>query len=77
MDERDERDAQILAAAAQVLQDVVAMRRQMDQVEHNAIALVRAAGLSWDDIGDELGVSRQAVRQRFNKIRQRQSPRAD
>jgi hypothetical protein len=43
------------------LRAVVALRRLADQVEATHVAAARRAGWSWEQIGDALGVSRQAV----------------
>ena len=43
------------------LRAVVALRRLADQVEAAHVLAARGAGWSWEQIGDALGVSRQAV----------------
>lgn len=43
------------------LRAVVVLRRLADQIEAAQVAKARAAGWSWQEIGDALGVSRQAV----------------
>jgi hypothetical protein len=43
------------------LRAVVALRRLADQVEATHVAAARRGGWSWEQIGDALGVSRQAV----------------
>jgi hypothetical protein len=43
------------------LRAVVALRRLADQVEATQVAAARHDGWSWEQIGDALGVSRQAV----------------
>lgn len=52
-----------------VLADIAELRARLDQLEHDSITLVREAGATWEDIGDELGISRQAARERFTKPR--------
>ncbi|HYU85461.1 MAG TPA: Clp protease N-terminal domain-containing protein [Kribbellaceae bacterium] len=51
------------------LERAVALRetlaRQADQVMDHFVGQARAAGLSWTSIGDRMGVSKQAARQRF------------
>ena len=49
------------------LRAVVALRRLADQVEDDAVATARAAGWSWDQIGDALGISRQAAHKKHGK----------
>jgi hypothetical protein len=51
------------------LRAVTALRRLADQVEARSVALARADGWSWDQIGDALGVSRQSVHARFGRRR--------
>jgi hypothetical protein len=43
------------------LRAVVALRRLAEQVEAAQVAAARRRGWSWDQIGDALGVSRQAA----------------
>ena len=43
------------------LRAVVALRRLAEQVESAQVARARLQGWSWEQIGDALGVSRQAV----------------
>jgi hypothetical protein len=43
------------------LRAVVALRRLADQVEQRQVTAARRAGWSWEQIGDALGVSRQAA----------------
>ncbi len=47
------------------------LRRRADLVEYQAVQLVREAGATWEDIGEALGISRQAARERFGTPRQR------
>jgi hypothetical protein len=49
------------------LRAVVALRRLADQVEAEQVAAARAAGWSWDQIGDALGVSRQAAHKKHGR----------
>ena len=58
-----------------VLKDLAELRRQQDRLEHSVITLLRAAGATWEQIGDELGISRQAARERYAKLQKRQAPR--
>ena len=43
------------------LRAVVALRRLADQMEAQHVFRARLAGWSWQDIGDALGVTRQAA----------------
>ncbi len=49
------------------LRAVGALRRLAEQVEAAAVARARQQGWSWEQIGDALGVSRQAVHARYGK----------
>lgn len=54
-----------------LLETIVSARRELDRMEFEAVQVVREAGATWEDIGDALGISRQAARQRFGEVRQR------
>ena len=47
------------------LRAVVALRRLADQVESAQVSSARRHGWSWEQIGDALGVSRQAVHKKY------------
>ncbi len=49
------------------LRAVVALRRLAEQVESVQVARARTQGWSWDQIGDALGVSRQAVHKKHGR----------
>jgi hypothetical protein len=49
------------------LRAVVALRRLADQVEATHVAAARRGGWSWEQIGDALGVSRQAVHKKHGR----------
>lgn len=55
-----------------VLAELASLRRGLDALEHEVVSMVRIGGATWEQIGDELGISRQAARQRFSKLRRRQ-----
>lgn len=47
------------------LADMIALREALDAAIDDAVDGLRAAGFSWTEIAAELGVSRQAARQRW------------
>lgn len=49
------------------LRAVVVLRRLADQLEAGHVAGARQAGWSWQEIGDALGVSRQAVHKKYER----------
>ncbi|MGZ4592187.1 MAG: helix-turn-helix domain-containing protein [Actinomycetes bacterium] len=49
------------------LRAVTALHRLAEQVETRQVAAARARGWSWEQIGDALGVSRQAVHQKHGR----------
>ena len=49
------------------LRGVVVLRRLADQLEAGHVADARQAGWSWQEIGDALGVSRQAVHKKYGR----------
>lgn len=49
------------------LAQLVELRAELDQIIGGAIAGVRAAGYSWADVGEVLGVTRQAAQQRWGQ----------
>jgi hypothetical protein len=46
---------------------VLALRRLAERVEARQVALARAQGWSWQQIGDALGVTRQSVHTKYGK----------
>ncbi|MEX1094340.1 MAG: helix-turn-helix domain-containing protein [Acidimicrobiia bacterium] len=52
---------------AQGLQAVVALRLLADGLEDTYVDSARAAGWTWQEIGDALGVSRQAVHKKHGR----------
>lgn len=52
----------------EVLRHSVERRRALDRDQAAAVAAALARGYSWRLIGDALGVSRQAARQRFLRV---------
>ena len=49
------------------LRAVAALRRLADQVEVEQVAAARLQGWSWQEIGDALGISRQAVHKKYKR----------
>lgn len=49
----------------QALQAIATLRQATDSLEHQAIEAALAAGHSWQDIADALGVTRQAVHRKY------------
>jgi hypothetical protein len=49
------------------LRAVSALRRLAEQVEAAQVAAARRKGWSWEQIGDALGVSRQAVHKKYGR----------
>lgn len=47
------------------LSDLDALGRAWDEAMHTAIAGLRTEGFSWAEIGDRLGITRQAAHQRW------------
>jgi transposase-like protein len=47
------------------LEAAACIRRYLDEVERRAVETARSRGATWEDIAEALGVSRQAVYQRF------------
>jgi hypothetical protein len=45
----------------------LALHRLAERVEANHVALARARGWSWQQIGDALGVTRQSVHAKYSK----------
>lgn len=56
---------------AMILDDLDRIRSLLDSVEHEVVSLMRDKGETWESIGETIGISRQAARQRFGKLRRR------
>ena len=52
---------------AQCLQGVVLLRRMADRMERAHVDAARSEGWTWQQIGDALGVSRQAVHKKYGR----------
>jgi len=51
----------------EALRAVVALRQLADRVEAQAVAIARLQGWSWSQLGDALGVSKQAVHKKYGR----------
>ena len=49
------------------LRAVMALRRLADRLEEESVRAARRKGWSWDQIGDALGMSRQAAHKKYRK----------
>ena len=49
------------------LRAVVALRRLTDRLEAAQVTAARRGGWTWQQIGDALGISRQAVHKRYRR----------
>lgn len=56
-----------------LLQELAEMRDTVRRLEFYIVRLMRETGLTWEGIGDELGISRQAARQRYQEPKNRRS----
>ena len=52
---------------AQGLQAVVALRRLADSLEETNVARAREQGWTWQQVGDALGISRQAAHKKHGR----------
>lgn len=52
---------------ADVLKAVTLAKRYLDEAERGAVALMREGGASWTDVGEQLGVTKQAAQARFKQ----------
>lgn len=50
-----------------LLQTVATMRRELAEIEYQAVVMARQAGATWQEIGDEFDMSRQAAREYFSR----------
>lgn len=50
------------------LRAVAALRRLAEGLEARQVITARRAGWTWEQIGDALGVSRQAVHKKYRKV---------
>jgi len=52
---------------AQGLRAALALHRLAERVETHQVAVARAEGWSWQQIGDALGITRQSVHAKYGK----------
>lgn len=45
-----------------------AERQEMDEREYQAVKAARRAGATWQQIGDNMGTSRQSAHERFTRL---------
>lgn len=62
-------------AYVRLLQALAEARRQLAEVEYEAVRLAREAGATWQEIGDEFNMSRQAAASYFKRPKGRRTPR--
>jgi hypothetical protein len=55
----------VAAGDVEALRDLVGLSADLDTALVNAVKGLRAFGYSWAEIGDRLGISRQAAQQRW------------
>lgn len=53
---------------AERLRAVVVLRRMAETLEADNVTAARRAGWTWEEIGDALGVSRQAVHKKYRRL---------
>lgn len=59
-----------------LLRALAEVRRHLAEVEYEAVQTARMAGATWQDVADELEISRQAARSYFSKPKgRRQQPK--
>ncbi len=62
---------------AEVLKAIALAKRYIDDAERGSVALMREGGASWAEVGEQLGVTKQAAQARFrNAAIWRDAPRA-
>lgn len=55
------------SALSAVLRELKALRMAVARLEYEAVQLIRENGGTWEDIAEELDISRQAAARRFAK----------
>jgi hypothetical protein len=54
-----------------VLEELAAIRRAVAALEYKTVNLVRVSGATWEQIGEALGMSRQAAARKYGRPRKR------
>lgn len=54
----------------QALESVVQVRRCLDEIEARAVEIAREKGATWKDIAEAVGVTRQAIYQKYRNHRE-------
>ena len=55
----------------EVLEELARIRHSVARLEYVVVALVRASGATWEDVGEALGLSRQAAARKYGQPRKR------
>jgi hypothetical protein len=58
----------VSAGDVEALSSMVSLAAELETAIQNAVIGLRQFGYSWTEIGDRLGISRQAARQRWNNM---------
>ena len=61
------RDDEMDASEEAQLRAVLAYSRAVDGLMHRQVKIARSMGLTWQQVGDALGTTRQAAQQRFSE----------
>lgn len=69
LEREDDEDNSPRAFYAARLQDVLMIRNYVQAAEMELVREAREHGLSWQDIGTQLGISRQAAQQRWSTFK--------
>lgn len=56
-----------------VLEALATAHRDLERLEFLVVVLLRSNGATWEDVGDALGISRQAASKRFDKPKSRKA----
>lgn len=54
-----------------VLEELTVIRAAVARLEYQVVALVRASGATWEQVGESLGLSRQAATRKYGQPRKR------
>lgn len=56
---------------AAMLEAIADIRARLDDLEYQAVQWAREQGETWDQIGERLGISRQAAQSRWRRVQRR------